>query len=116
MGKLGFLKNIVLVLALVVAVYLVANYGGSLKNQALALLHIPDTSSVKGASTQRAQEISDKFKSDLGSEFENIASQAMNLKAADAINGLSRLQKIPRDINSIKQFTQEQIKTYTKKK
>ncbi len=115
MNKLGFLKNISLLIALVVVVYLVANYGGSFKNQAMALLNIPG-SSVKGASTERAQEISDKFKSDLGSQVDIITSQVLNLKVSDAIDGFSRLQKIPKDIKSIEDYTTEQINNFSKKK
>lgn len=115
MSKLGFLKNIALVIALVVVVFFAANYGGSLKNQVLATFNIPG-SSVKGASTERAQEISEKFKSDLGSEFDIITEQVLNLKISDAIDGISRLQKIPRDFQSVKEYTQEQISHFSKKK
>ena len=115
MHKLSFLKNVSLLIALVVVVYLVANYGGSLKNQAMAILHIPG-SSVMGSSTQRAQEISDKFKSDLGSEVAIVTEQVLNLKVSDAINGFSRLQKIPRDVHSIQTYIKEQTDIVLKSK
>ena len=115
MNKLGFLKNISLLIALVVVVYLVANYGGSIKNQVMGMLNIPG-SSVKAASTQRAQEISDKFTSDLSSEIDIVTSQVLNLKVSDAINGFSRLQKIPRDIKSMQTYIKEQTNSVLKSK
>lgn len=113
--KKTFLKNISLLIALVVVVYLVANYSGSLRNQVLALLQIPG-SSVKGASTERAQELSDKFKSDLRDQFVLLQEQAINLTLGDVINGLSRLQKIPQDIHSLQTFTKEQMDNMVKSK
>lgn len=115
MGKLGFFKNISVVIALVVVVYLVANYGGSLKNQIMSQLGIAG-SSVKGASTSRAQEISDKFKSDLSSQADLLVNQVLNLKVSDAIDGFSRLQKIPRDAHSLQTYIQSQAATMVQSK
>lgn len=113
--KRTFFKNISLVVALVVVVYLVANYSGLVQTTLLQLLNIPG-SSVKGASTQRAQELSEKFKSDLRDQFAILQEQALNLTLGDAINGIYRLQKIPKDIHTLQEFTKEQIDDMLKSK
>lgn len=102
------LKNISLLIALVAVVYIVANYSGFAKNQVFSLLHM-QTSEVKGASTQKAEEVSNKLKSDVTEQFEIVKEQALSFSVEDAINAFSRLQKVPEDFESIKSYTQEQI-------
>ena len=102
------LKNLSLLIALVGVVYLIANYGGSVKNRIFDTFNIPG-SSVKGASTQKAEEVSKTLKEDLGEQFEIVKEQALKFSLGDAFTTVSRLQKIPQDFQSIKEYTQEQI-------
>lgn len=102
------LKNLSLLTALLLIVYLTANYAGDAKNRVLAMLDIPG-SSVKGASTERAQELSEKFQSDIGTQLGILQEQALNVTLGDAITVLSRLQRIPQDIEAIKSYTEVQI-------
>ncbi|HZE87537.1 MAG TPA: hypothetical protein VE090_05035 [Methylomirabilota bacterium] len=115
MNKRALLKNIALIIALVVAAYLIANYTGTVKSTVMELFHISG-SSVKGASTERAQEISQEIGSDFGSQFDVVKEQLLNAKVSDAISGISRLQKIPKDIKSLENFAQEEMQNFTKKK
>lgn len=109
------LKNLSLLTALVVIVYLVANYSETVKSQVLHMLNISG-SSVKGASTERAEEISEKFKSDIGMQLGILQEQALNVTLGDAITVISRLQKIPQDFHSITEYTSNQIENFTSKK
>lgn len=77
------------------------------------MLQIPG-SSVKGASTERAEELSEKFKSDLSNQFVILQEQVLNLTLGDVINGLVRLQKIPQDFHSLQEFTKEQLNDMVK--
>jgi hypothetical protein len=109
------LKNLSLLTALLVIVYLVANYAGDAKNRIFAMFDIPG-SSVKGASTERAQEISEKFKSDIGMQLGVLQEQALNFTLGDAITVVSRLQRVPEDFHSIQEYTTNQIENFTQKK
>ncbi|MBI3887471.1 hypothetical protein HY310_00190 [Candidatus Microgenomates bacterium] len=113
MSKRTVLKNISLLLALVAIVYFVANYTGLAKNTILSLLNVPGTE-VKGASTKRAEEISDKLGSDIGNLLEQTKIQALQFTLGDAITGLSHLQKVPQDIHSMQEFTTKQIDSVLK--
>ena len=109
------LRNISLLGALLFVVYIIGNYGGPVKSQLLGYLNIKEVD-VKGASTQRAQEISDKFQSDISDQAGFLADPALNLRVADAITFFSRLQQIPRDIQSVHEYSKEQIDNFSKKK
>jgi hypothetical protein len=109
------LKNLSLLTALLVIVYLVANYAGDAKSRIFAMMDIPG-SSVKGTSTQRAQEISEKFKSDIGMQFGVLQEQALNFTLGDAITVVSRLHRVPEDFHSIQEYTTNQIQNFTQKK
>jgi len=108
-------KNISLILALVAVVYLVANYTGIAQTKVMDLLHISG-SSVQGASTQRAQEVSEKMRSDLASLANEATGQILNIRVSDVISGASRLQKIPHDVNAVKEFAKEQLDSMLKSK
>lgn len=109
------LKNVSLLAALVVVVYLVANYAGSAKTRIFSMLDIPG-SSVKGASTEKAEEISEKFKSDIGEQVSLLQKQALNVTLGDAITVVSRLQKIPQDFQTLQEYTTTQLENFTRKK
>lgn len=109
------LKNLSLLIALVAIVYLIANYSEPVKNQVLSLLNL-STSSVKGASTERAQEITEKFQSDIGTQLGVLQEEALNFTLGDAITVVSRLQKIPEDFHSIQEYTSQRIENFTQKK
>jgi|SRR6185369_11509215 len=109
------LKNVSVLGALVFVVYIVANYAGSAQTRLLSLMNLPETS-VKGISTDRAQDIGDKFKSDVESQLNILEEQALNFTLGDAITTVSRLQRIPQDFHSIQEYTSQQIENFTKKK
>jgi TolA-binding protein len=93
------LRNILAIIVLAAIVYFVTNYAGLLQQQV----------GVKGASTSRAKDIAGKIGSDVGSQVGSAEQQLMNMKISGIINGLSRFQRVPQDINSIKSFAQDQI-------
>lgn len=108
MSKFGFFKNLSILLALVFVVYAVANYTGIATSSVMEMLHIPG-SSVQGASTYRAQEISGEIGSDVGNHVENARSYLLDVKLLDAYNGIMRLQQVPKDVQEITSYTKEQI-------
>ena len=115
MNKLGFLKNISIIIAIIAVVYIVANYSGLVKSTVMQLLNIPG-SSVAGVSTKRAEEISGKISSDVQGQFGIAQEKVLSLTLSDAINSLSRLKKIQQDFNSIKDYSEEQIRNLMKVK
>ncbi len=103
----GYIRSIIGMILLVGIVYFVANYAESGKNQLLFLLHISG-SSVQGASTERAHEISQDFATDIGKQVERVKEQALDIKIGDIIGVFARLQKIPHDIGTAESFIKEQ--------
>jgi hypothetical protein len=93
------LRNVIAVLALVVVIYLATNYAGPLQQQV----------GVKGASTERAQGIAGQISQDVGSQVDAARNQAMHMSLTDVINYVSRFQRIPQDVNNVKNFAQDQI-------
>ena len=96
-------------------VYFALNYSGPVKDKFLTLLHFSN-SSVKGASTKRAEAISGQIKNDINTQLDSVKNQALNIKVSDLMNTFSRLQKIPRDINGLQSYLRDQINTLTKSK
>lgn len=113
--KRAFLKNISLIIALIVVVYLVGNNVGMVQSTVMQAMNIPG-SSVAGISTKRAQGISEKLKSDIGMQTGVAKDYLLNLTLGDAVDVLSRLQKVPQDFQSIKEYSQEQIDNMLKSK
>lgn len=93
------LRNVIAVLALVVVIYLVTNYSGMLQKQV----------GVKGASTERGQDIAGHISQDVGIQIDSAKEQAMHISLSDVVAYFNRFQRIPKDINDIKNFTQDQI-------
>jgi len=71
---------------------------------------------VKGASTQKAQEVTKAINSDINKQVDATIKKTEDVKVSDIIQGLSRFQKIPKDINNIKEYVTEQVNNFTKKK
>ena len=93
------MRNFIAVVILIAIVYGVTTYAGQIQQQI----------GVKGASTSRAREISGQISHDIGTQVNAAKNQAMQVSLLDIINYLSRFQRIPQDINSIKNYTQDQI-------
>lgn len=108
MKKFTFFKNISLIVALVAIVYFVSHYAGFAQSELMKMFNIPG-SSVAGASTKKAEEISEKIKSDVEGQLGILQKQALSLTIGDAINSLSRLQKVQKDFNSLKDYTEEKV-------
>lgn len=108
MSKRAILKNIFLLLVIVFIVYFFAQHAGAAQNQLFSFLNIPG-SSVKGASTEKAQEVTGKLGSDVGNGLEQIKQQALQVSLGDALSGLSRLQKIPQDFHTVQEFVKGQV-------
>lgn len=101
---LTVLKNIVGVVLLVGVVYIVSNYFGL----------VQETVGVKGASTEKAEEISEEIQSDINKEAEKAADNASNVTVGEIITFFGRFQKIPEDINNAKEYGQAQIDSVLK--
>ena len=86
---------------------MVSNYAEPVKNMAFGMLNMPN-SSVLGASSERAEEFSQKVSSDIGNHIEILKKQALNVNLGDIINTLSRVQKIPQDVSVARDFIKEQ--------
>lgn len=92
-------RNFIAVVVLIAIVYGVTNYAGNIQQQI----------GVKGASTSRAQGIAGKISHDVGTQVDAAKQQAMHVSLSDILNELSRFQKIPQDITSIKNYAQDQV-------
>lgn len=93
------LRNVIAVVMLVAVIYFVTNYAGQVQQQI----------GVKGASTSRAQGIAGHIASDVGTQVSSAEKQAMKMNISDFVSSLSRFQRIPRDINDIKNYAQSQV-------
>ena len=107
MSKFAVLRNLIMIIIIVGVVFMFSNYAEPVKNMVFGMLNIPN-SSVLGASSQRAEEFSQKVGSDIGGHLENLQKQALNIKMGDIVNTLSRAQKIPQDLNTAREFIKEQ--------
>jgi hypothetical protein len=92
------LRNIIAIVVLAAIVYFATNYVGLLQQVG-----------VKGASTSRAKDIAGKVSNDAGSAIGTAENQLMQMKVSDIVNTLSRFQRVPQDINSIRSFAQDQV-------
>lgn len=108
MSKFGFFKNLSIILALIVVVYVVANYSGIATSSVMQMFNISG-SSVQGASTEKAQEVSENIGSDVGNQVENARSYVLDVKLVDAFNGVMRLQQVPKDVQNITTYTREKV-------
>ncbi|HSA83561.1 MAG TPA: hypothetical protein VLF20_01595 [Patescibacteria group bacterium] len=108
------LKNVSLIVALIVVVYLVGNYSGTVKNQIMDVFDLAG-SSVKGASTEKAEEISGKLQTDIAAQVDTLQKYALDLTLGDAIALFSRFQQVPKDFHSIREYTIDQIANFTRK-
>ena len=115
MSKLTVLKNTSLIFALVVVVYLVANYTGPIKDEIMTMVTTPEAS-VKGTSTKRAEEISQKIKGDVVSQVGILQDRLLHVIFSDAVDEFSKLQKISKDFNEVSTFTKQQIDTVIQSK
>jgi len=111
----NFIKNISLISALVLIIYFASYYSGFIKSEAMKLFKIPG-SSVQGASTKKAEDVSEKIKSDIQDQLKILQKQVLNLTLGDAINSFSRLEKIQHDYNSLKNYSEEKINDMLKSK
>lgn len=91
-------RNVIAVVVLIAIIYGVTNYAGQIQQQV----------GVKGASTQRAQGIAGQISHDVGSQVDAAKQQAMHVSLSDVVGYLSRFQKVPEDINNIKNYVQTQ--------
>lgn len=111
MKILSIIKPIFLLVLLVVGVFFISHYAGPATNQLFSLLNLSD-SNVKGASTQRAEELTQQFSSDIGKQVDTAKQSVLNVKVADMLHGLSRLEKIPHDASLLKDYIDNQLKKH----
>ena len=102
---MSVLRNLLAVIVLVAIIYGVSNYYGLAQQ----------TVGVKGASTQKAEEVSTEIQSDLGKQAEKAADSASSVTVGDIIGFFGRFQKIPEDLQNIKEYSEEQINNFTNK-
>jgi len=110
-----WVRSIVAVLLLVGIVFGATQYAGFINDQATTFFH-QSSGSVKGAKTDKAHEITDKFGSDLEDQVEEVKKQAMNVKIGEVISTFSRIQKIPQDIKSFGVYVKDQAEDMLKSK
>lgn len=108
MGILTVIKNALVIAFLVVGVYLIANFAGPVKNEVMGMLNMPG-SSVKGASTKKAEEVTQTISDNLNEQLLQLQYQVLNVSIGDAVNTVSRFQKVPQDAQHISEYAQEQL-------
>jgi hypothetical protein len=99
------LRTIIGVVLIVAIGYFITNYSGMLQQQI----------GVKGASTDKAHEVSKQISNDVGQEVDAAKDKAMDVKVKDVVGFFNRFQKIPEDVNSARNYVQEQIDNVIKR-
>jgi TolA-binding protein len=99
-------RNCIAIIVLVGVVYYVTNYSAVVQEQI----------GVKGASTSRAKEIAGQLSNDVGTQVNSAEKQLLQMKVSDIINGLSRFQRVPQDVNNIKNYVQTQANSVLESK
>jgi hypothetical protein len=94
----SILRNIIALIVLGALVYFVSNYFGVLQEKI----------GVKGVSTQRAEEVKSQLLHEAQTQIDVLGAQAMRLSLGDVLGGFSRFQKIPKDVNDIKNYLGQQ--------
>ena len=93
------LRTIMGVVLLVGVGYFVTNYSSLVKEQA----------GVKGAHTERAEEITTEIGSDLNQHVDAARDQAMKITVQDVVDFFGRFQKIPEDVTNAQQYVEDQF-------
>lgn len=78
--------------------------GGSLPE----LPTVPEEA-VQGMHTKRAEKISGQLAEDIGESTEKVQKDFLDVRIGDIVNSVSRLQRIPKDIQAGKDAIQDQI-------
>ncbi len=100
---MSVLRNIIAFLVLAAIVYAVSNYYGIAQQ----------TVGVKGASTEKAQEVSNEIQSDIGKQAEKAADSASDVTVGDIFGFLQRFQKIPQDLQNAREYSEDQLNNFT---
>ena len=108
MSKFSVIKRIIMIGLLGVLVYTTVRYGDVIKSYLVAFVPVSE-SSVQGISTQKASEVTGKLQGDIGSGFDQIQQQALQISVGDLVSGFSRLQKIPQDFHAVQDYVKGQI-------
>lgn len=95
---ISILRNIIGVLLLCAIAYFVYNYYGTAQSAV----------GVKGASTEKAQEITENVKSDLDKQADQAAESASQVTVGEIVGFFGRFQKIPEDISNTRQYLEGQ--------
>lgn len=99
------LRSLVAVVILGAIVYGVYNYYGMAQNAV----------GVKGASTQKAQEITESVKSDLDQQADKAAESASQVTVGEIVGYFARFQKIPEDISNARSYLESQTENLINK-
>lgn len=91
-------RSIIGVLLLCAIAYFVYNYYGTAQSAV----------GVKGASTEKAQEITESVKSDLDQQADKAAESASQVTVGEIVGFFARFQKIPEDISNVRQYLESQ--------
>lgn len=114
MGIFTVLRNIFLIVLLLGIVFMVSRYAEPVKHMALGMVNLQDES-VLGASSERAQDITEKVGSDLAAQAGTAVDQFLNIRFGDVVTVLLRVQQIPQDISSVHNFVKEQAEAIVDK-
>lgn len=106
MRKFPFVKFFFGLILVACVFYLLVTYAGMAKDVFDSFL---PGGSVKGTSTRKAEKISSKINADIEAQMESAQEQLLNIRIGDVVDGFSRLQKIPRDVESVKEYGREQV-------
>lgn len=101
----NFLKSIFIIAVIASAIYFLPKYVGVFKQIG-----------VKGASTERANEISSRIGSDIQDQVDATKQQILDMKISDIIDGASKLSKISQDIKNGQKYLKEQVDNVLKSK
>lgn len=94
-------RTLIAVVLLGAIAYLVYNYYGVVQNAV----------GVKGASTQKAQEVTESVKSDLNQQADKAAESASQVTVGEIVGFFTRFQKIPEDVSNARSYLESQAES-----
>lgn len=80
------------------------------------IISMVEESGVKGASAERAKEVSGNVGKSISTQTDILKKQVLNIKVSDIIDGASKVSKISQDIKNGQKYLKEQLDNVIKSK
>ncbi len=102
------IRNIFVISIIFLIVFLVSANEEYIRRKAISLLG-DGTSQVRGASTEKGEEVSGKISSDIGDQMSLIKDDLLDIRIGDIMDGLSRARKISHDLSQVSIYIRDKV-------